>query len=266
MENRENKTGNILVGTSGFSYPDWQGIFYPPGLKKEEWLEFYAQYFDFCELNFSYYRMPQAQQLEKFLQFPIKFSIKAHRSMTHERLETKVARQDFLEAVQVLQQDDHLAAVLLQFPYSFGYTPEHRKYLLTLLEDLESVPLIIEFRHPQWVRDSVFQTLRDHAWGISMMDSPQVQGGMPAFDSVTSNIAYLRFHGRNKDSWWQGDNVSRYDYEYDIQELENWIPRISNMAKAASTTYISFNNHARGQAIKNATQLMGILKKSELIE
>ena len=266
MENRENKTGNILVGTSGFSYPDWQGIFYPPGLKKEEWLEFYAQYFDFCELNFSYYRMPQAQQLEKFLQFPLKFSIKAHRSMTHERLETKVARQDFLEAVQVLQQDDHLAAVLLQFPYSFAYTPEHRKYLLTLLEDLESLPLIIEFRHPQWVRDSVFQTLRDHAWGISMMDSPQVQGGMPAFDSVTSNIAYLRFHGRNKDSWWQGDNVSRYDYEYDIQELENWIPRISNMAKAASTTYISFNNHARGQAIKNATQLMGILKKSELIE
>jgi uncharacterized protein YecE (DUF72 family) len=260
-----NKVGKIIIGTSGFSYPDWKGVFYPPGLKKEDWLKFYAEHYEFCELNFSYYRMPQVQHMEKFLSYPLKFAVKAHKSMTHDRLETKAARQDFFEAVKVLQQNDHLAAVLLQFPFSFAYTPENRMYLLGLLEDLDTLPLVVEFRHPDWVRNSVFEELKKHSWGISMLDSPQISGGMPEFDSVTSDIAYLRFHGRNKENWWQGDNVSRYDYEYHQKELEAWLPRISSMAQQAKTSYISFNNHARGQAIKNANQLKIILKKAELI-
>ncbi len=203
--------------------------------------------------------------MEKFLTLPLKFAVKAHKSLTHDRLEAKLARQDFLEAVEVLQADDHLAAVLLQFPFSFGYTPENRLYLQELLGDLESLPLVIEFRHPAWIRNSVFEELKKHAWGISMLDSPQVKGGMPDFDAVTSDIAYLRFHGRNTANWWQGDNVSRYDYEYEQRELEAWIPRIANMAMQAKTTYISFNNHARGQAIKNANQLKTILDKAGLI-
>jgi len=259
------KTGKIVIGTSGFSYPDWQGVFYPPGLGQEEWLKFYAEHFEFCELNFSYYRMPELQQMEKFLSYPLKYAVKAHKTMTHDRLAVKAARQDFYKAVKVLQEDDHLAAVLLQFPYSFAYTPENRIYLQELLADLTSLPLVVEFRHPAWVKHSVFEELKKHGWGISMLDSPQVAGGMPTFDAVTAEIAYLRFHGRNTANWWQGDNVSRYDYEYHQQELEAWLPRISSMAKQAQTTYISFNNHAHGQAIKNAHQLMSILKKAELI-
>jgi len=136
--------GKIVIGTSGFSYPDWKGVFYPPRLKKEEWLKFYAEHFEFCELNFSYYRMPQAKQMEKFLSYPLKFSVKAHKSLTHDRLEATAARQDFLEAVKVLQEDDHLAAVLLQFPFSFAYNGENRIYLLKLLEDLTTLPLVVE--------------------------------------------------------------------------------------------------------------------------
>ena len=98
-----------------------------------------------------------------------------------------------------------------------------------------------------------------------MLDSPQISGGMPEFDAVTSDIAYLRFHGRNKENWWKGDNVSRYDYEYNIKELESWLPRITSMSQQARTTYVSFNNHARGQAIKNAHQLSTILKKAKII-
>ncbi|NQV29592.1 MAG: DUF72 domain-containing protein [Candidatus Marinimicrobia bacterium] len=254
----------ILIGTSGFSYADWTGEFYPPDLIKEKWLEFYSEHFGFCELNFSYYRMPTAKQMEKFLEYPIKFSIKAHRSMTHDRLITKVARQDFLEAVRILQQGDHLATVLLQFPYSFGYTAENRRYLLEMLEDLSALPLVVEFRHPAWIKDSVFETLRKGSWGISMVDSPSISGGMPLFEAITSDLGYLRFHGRNGANWWTGDNVSRYDYEYSPEELNEWLPRISEMARQAKTTYVSFNNHARGQAIKNANQLKSILSKAKL--
>ncbi len=259
------KAEKIFIGTSGFSYPDWQGVFYPPGLSKQEWLKFYAEHFEFCELNFSYYRMPQMEQMEKFLNYPLKYAVKAHKSMTHDRQEAKAARQDFYEAVKVLQEDDHLVAVLLQFPFSFAYTPENRMYLQELLSDLTSLPLVVEFRHPAWVKNSVFEQLKKYSWGVSMLDSPQLSGGMPAFDAVTSEIAYLRFHGRNKDNWWQGDNVSRYDYEYKLKELEAWLPRITAMSQQARTTYVAFNNHARGQAIKNAYQLRTILNKAGLI-
>ena len=261
----KNKKSEILIGTSGYSYPDWKGVFYPPEMPKENWLTFYAEHFDFCELNFSYYRMPQERQMEGYLEHSLQYAIKAHRSMTHDRLDAKAARQDFFKAVQILNEGHRLASVLLQFPYSFGYTPENRVYLLELLEDLAPLPLVVEFRHPAWIRDSVFEALKQGAWGISLLDSPRVSGGMPDFDAVTSDQAYLRFHGRNAENWWSGDNVSRYDYEYGIGELKEWLPRITNMARQAKTSYISFNNHARGQAIKNANQLKKLVNNADKI-
>lgn len=240
--------------------------FYPPDLPKEKWLEYYAEHFDFCELNFSYYRMPTEKQMENFLKYPLRFAIKGHKSLTHDRVETPQAREDFLKSVSILNQDGHLGAVLLQFPYSFSYLPGNRKYLSILLEDLASLPLVVEFRNPGWIKDSVFAELKQRGWGISMLDSPRIKGGMPAYEAVTSDIAYLRFHGRNDENWWKGNNVSRYDYEYSQEELEEWLPKIADMARQAKTTYVSFNNHARGQAIKNANQLSTILKQAKLLE
>ncbi|MEA3286880.1 MAG: DUF72 domain-containing protein [Candidatus Marinimicrobia bacterium] len=258
------KQNQVMIGTSGYSYPDWQEVFYPPGMAKDQWLVHYAKHFEFCELNFSYYRMPTRKQLEKYLEQPLKYAIKGHRSLTHDRVGFPKARLDFLEAVSLLQQDDHLAAVLLQFPYSFAYTPNNRKYLLQLLEDLTALPLVVEFRHPDWIKDRVFEELKRRSWGISMIDSPRLSGGMPDYTAITSDIAYLRFHGRNTANWWTGDNVSRYDYEYSEDELQEWLPRITDMSKQAKTTYVSFNNHARGQAIKNANQLKAMLDKAEI--
>ena len=77
----------ILVGTSGFSYPDWVGPFYPGGLSQQDFLAFYSQHFRACELNFSYYRLPTAQNLERMAEKSgglVEFAIKAHKEMTHE--------------------------------------------------------------------------------------------------------------------------------------------------------------------------------------
>ncbi len=200
--------------------------------------------------------------MEKFLEHPLRYAIKAHRSITHERVPAKAAREDFYKAVSVLLQDDHQAVVLLQFPFSFAYTPENRLYLKELLGDLNPLPLVVEFRNPHWIKQSVFDALSKNGWGVSLMDSPKVKGGMPDFDAVTSEIAYLRFHGRNAKNWWDGNNVSRYDYDYNKGELEEWLPRIKGMAHKAKTIYISFNNHARGQAIQNANLLKSMIWKT----
>lgn len=253
-------TPQIMIGTAGYAYAEWVKVFYPPDLPKADWLDHYSRHFNFLELNFSYYRLPGEQQMEHFLQYPLKFAIKGHRSLTHDRVDTPQARQDFLKSVRLLDQENHLAAVLLQFPYSFAYSAGNRKYLFKLLEDLGGLPLVVEFRQPDWIRDSVFRELQQRGWGISMLDSPVVKGGMPVFEAVTSDIAYLRFHGRNRENWWSGDNVSRYDYLYSRDELKEWLPRIMAMANQAKTTYISFNNHAGGQAVKNAMQLMKMIE------
>ena len=206
--------------------------------------------------------MPQPKQMEKYLEHPLEYALKAHRSLTHDRLDHDLARKDFLEAAKVLKDSGALSSVLLQFPYSFGYHAENRKYLLKLLSFLDDLPIVVEFRHPDWIKESVFATLKENGWGVSMLDSPDTKGGMPSFQQVTSSTGYLRFHGRNQDNWWTGDNVSRYDYEYSKEELEAWLPRIIDMSRLAKTTYISFNNHARGQAIKNANQLRSMLIKN----
>lgn len=251
----------ILIGTSGYSYPDWQGVFYPADLPRDRWLDHYCREFPFSELNFSYYRMPGVKQMERFAAADTRFVVKAHKSLTHERTHPEDSAALFLESVAPLIQDHKLSAVLMQFPFSFQYTPENRRYLDTALERFHDVPVAVEFRHANWLRPSVYEGLRERSAALVATDAPQVQGGMPPIQEVTADLAYIRFHGRNHENWWGGDNVSRYDYDYSEEELREWLPRITEMAQRSQTVYISFNNHARGQAIHNARMLKRILRE-----
>lgn len=259
MSDSDQASKEILVGTSGYSYKDWKSVFYPPELPQDRWLDHFADQFQFCELNFSYYRMPSYTQMQRYTDYPVRFAIKAHQSLTHERENAEQSAPEFREAVLALAESDRLAAVLFQFPFSFHNTEMNREYLFKCLEWFNDMPAIVEFRHPAWITGDVIMSLKEVGAGICLTDSPRVRGSMPVFQAVTSNNAYLRFHGRNRENWWDGDNVSRYDYLYTEDELREWLPRISQMAKEAQTIYIAFNNHARGQAIQNARMLKDIL-------
>lgn len=81
---------------------------------------------------------------------------------------------------------------------------------------------------------------------------------------ITADIGYVRFHGRNSESWWSGDNVSRYDYLYDEDELACWIPRIKKMAKHCRIVMIAFNNHSKGQAVRNARMMEELLRQTNI--
>ena len=96
--------------------------------------------------------------------------------------------------------------------------------------------------------------------GYVNVDEPALKGLLPPQDITTTDIGYLRFHGRNEQDWWNGTNVTRYDYEYAPDELKEWLTNISNVLKKTYKTYIFFNNHPTGKAIKNAQQMMEILK------
>jgi uncharacterized protein YecE (DUF72 family) len=253
----------ILLGTSGYSYEDWIGPFYPQGLAKREYLSFYAREFPVVELNFSYYTQPAAANLKRMIEkIPegFRFTIKAHQSLTHalsEDLPKEI--EHYKQGIQPLAEAGCLAAVLFQFPYSFHYTPECRKHLQRLCEGFSELPKAVEFRNSEWQRDSVYRGLEEWNTALVNVDEPRLPKLPKPTEVVSADLAYLRFHGRNRTNWWKGDNVSRYDYLYSSEELSEWLPMIERMLSKARLLLVIFNNHSRGQAIQNARQLQGML-------
>ncbi len=261
---------DIRIGTSGYDYLDWKGPFYAEEEKRSNFLSFYSSRFDTVELNFSYYRMPTEKQLSSILERSdptMDISIKAHESMTHkvDCLTWKESVKTYCESITPLLKADKLAAVLLQFPYSFHYTPEKRQYLDQLIKEMPEIPLVVEFRNSEWLNKRVFDALRERKVGFCSVDAPPLRGLPAPVDIATSNIAYIRFHGRNEKTWWGSDAAARFDYRYKEEELHPWINRIITMLKSAEKIRIYFNNHRRGQATDGALLFKNLLKKENLL-
>ncbi|WP_460055722.1 DUF72 domain-containing protein [Spirochaeta dissipatitropha] len=261
--------GKIYIGTSGYSYRDWVGPLYSAGSRAKDYLSQYARRFEFTELNFPYYKMPEKKQIERILDTArsentsFSFSIKAHKSMTHERpVDRKILLRDcdlFRNALEPLVSNSALLAVLLQFPFSFHYSDDNRRYLSELITQLQGLPIAVEFRCRDWLIPSVFRGLEERGTAFVNVDVPELPGLPTATAQVTSDIAYLRFHGRNNTDWWQGDNTSRYDYRYSIEELSQWRPALKEMQARSRILVVAFNNHAAGKAVRNAEELHKIL-------
>ncbi len=255
--------GRVLVGTCGYSYKDWVGPFYPPGTPQQDFLRFYAREFPVVELNFSFYRQPEAGMLQRMADATPEgflFALKAHRTMTHEIGESwERDIETFRAAVRPLVDAGKLAAVLLQFPYSFSYTVESRTRLASLCSRLSGLPLAVEFRKSEWLNASVLEGLRERGVALVSVDEPDLPRLLRPTSDVTADLSYVRFHGRNRETWWTGDNVTRYDYRYKKEELVGWVDRVKAMLERARTIALFFNNHAGGNAARNAREMRSIL-------
>jgi uncharacterized protein YecE (DUF72 family) len=221
------------------------------------------------ELNFSYYAMPKPAQLERMVARTPEgflFSIKGHRTLTHEREEGQTRAREFRDAVVPLQESGRLAAILLQFPYSFHYEKSSRRYLDGVCGGLEGLPIAVEFRNDEWQKESVVAGLADRGIGFVNVDTPSLPRLPAPSTTVTATFAYVRLHGRNREAWWEGDNTSRYDYLYSETELQDWVARIRSILRRARTLLVAFNNHYRGQAVQNARMLKKILGADSSID
>jgi len=256
----------ILIGTSGYSYNDWAGTVYPEGTKTKDYLAYYSGLFPTVELNFSYYNMPKSDNLAKMLTNggdKLTFSIKAHKTLTHEinpSLWEKEAKT-YMTAIEPVLEAGRLEAVLFQFPYSFHYTVENRRHLDKLLTYFKGVPLAVEFRTVDWFTERVIEGLKARNVTLVSLDLPQLPKLPPTVDAVTASLAYVRFHGRNKEAWW-GTDGQRYNYIYTDSEISAWAERIKRMTEQAERIVIYFNNHPFGNAVENAKRLMKILNIS----
>jgi len=264
MQDKNLKKFEIKIGTSGYSYDDWRNHFYPQELPKGQMLDFYCQYFKTVEVNSSYYRIPTANIIERMAQKTpddFEFIVKVNRETTHRRIENEQAINQLLDALKPMIDSGKFRGLLAQFPYSFKNNEQNRKYLYQTKNLVGEVPIFVEFRNNTWLNDQLPRFLKNNGIGYVNVDEPQLRGLLPKQDIVTSDEAYVRFHGRNEEDWWDGQGSARYDFEYSEEELKEWLTNISNILKQTYKTYVFFNNHPNGQAVRNAQQLMKILDK-----
>lgn len=256
--------GAVYVGTSGFRFADWKGPFYPEGLKEKDWLAYYAQRFNCLEVNSSYYRlMPPSTYANMAKRVPDRFdfTVKAYRTLTHEfETEHEADFNAFIASLAPLLEAGKFGCVLAQFPTRFHNTPENRDYLAEFHYRFRDFPLVVEFRSRDWVDDAVFDFLREHTIGFCAVDEPRFSSLMPPVAVATSPVGYVRFHGRNYQSWWkQSEGKDRYDYLYSKEELEEWVPKIERIAGETQKAYVFMNNCFAGQAAINALEMRSLL-------
>jgi uncharacterized protein YecE (DUF72 family) len=262
--------GKVYVGTAGFSYKDWRGPFYPEGMEPRQFLEYYAQKFPCVEIDFTYYRQPSAKTMGSMAgRVPpgFRFAVKAHRTITHEipgRPELEKEMATFTEGVLPMAEAGVLACVLYQFPWSFKYTKDNLRYVNSLGKSLSVAPAVVEFRNLSWARDDVYKSLIDSGTGFCCVDEPNLRGLFPRVSLVTSNQAYVRFHGRNAAKWFNHKEAwERYDYLYTDEEMMPWVQKIRDMEAKADEVYVLFNNCHRGQAAVNAARMQALLGLGE---
>ena len=252
----------IQIGTAGYSYADWVGPFYPEGTKSTMMLEYYALYFSFVEVNSTYYHMPGLKLFEgmdKKTPPDFKFAVKLFGGFTHARTSGPEEAEKFKYSLAPIVGNGKLACLLAQFPYSFHYNSENIDYLKRLKQNFQEHEICIEFRNREWIKSDVFNMLKQENMGFVCVDEPGIRGLINNVIAVTSNVAYLRLHGRNQEKWYAGEGSERYDYLYSGSELLEWVGRLRELEDGSGVTLVSFNNHPKGKAIENAKALMGYL-------
>ena len=198
--------------------------------------------------------MPTAERLLSFYERSegkLSFSVKANRLLTHEiGADWQVAAKDFKEALKPLNEKERLSAVLFQLPESFHYTNDNRIYLAKLIAEFEGFPVMIEFRHKEWIRESVFEGLEKRKAGIVFCDMPMWHLAQTSIISTHANGA--------KATYTEGESPNgstRYCYDYSENELAQFIPIIKAAGREGKKVQVYFNNHPNGSGAKNALKL-----------
>ncbi len=255
----------VKIGTSGYYYKDWGKEFYPASLPADQRIVFYSSYFDILELNYTYYRLPEEKISKNFIRHTgqkVKVSVKATNIFTHTGTYSPSDAKYFINAVSPFAEYSLLIGILFQFPYSFGYSRENMEYLNRLRLVFKDFLFYAEFRNNNWFNKENYKSFSDKNILLCSTDYPLIKGLPDSSPHLTGKYGYIRFHGRNAEKWYGHKHAyQRYNYSYSTQELAEWIPKISRVARASKETYIFFNNHYNANAVKNAIMLKELINK-----
>ncbi len=262
----------VYVGTAGWSYADWEGVVYPAARPRGfSPLSYLSEYFDAVEVNSSFYRAPAPRAAAGWLRQTrhrddFRFALKLWQRFTHQREElwTPADVDLYRAGIDPLAEGGRLAAILMQFPWSFRDTAGNRDWLGRLAEVFSGYPCFVEVRHGSWGCPDGYRFFRSLGLGFCNIDQPVVGQSIKPSAVLTGRHGYVRLHGRNREAWFaqprpgqtpQQRRNERYDYLYSEEELDEWVGHIHELFRQADTVYVFTNNHYRGQAPANALQL-----------
>lgn len=253
----ENK---ILIGTSGWSYDEWVGPFYPKGLDRADFLTYYAQIYNTNEINTTFYQIPSAWIVKNWVNrtpSDFIFTAKLPRTITHEaKLDVNQCLEEldlYLKVMSPLIESEKILSFLIQLPPSFKKS-EHfgnlREFISNWPVDWKSqgYQLTVEFRHESWMKTEVFSYLTKEEITYCAVIEPKLP---PRMDVTNPDLAYIRFHGYGEKIW--------FDYEFKEAEIQKWASKIQPVIPKARVIGIYFNNHFSGYATKNSLLMMGEL-------
>jgi uncharacterized protein YecE (DUF72 family) len=251
----------IWIGTSGYSYSDWVGSFYPAGTRPGRMLDYYCRQFPLVELNFTFYRPPTPSMLGRLADHTpegFQFLVKLPRTLSHDKDPKDLPA--FRQAVEEIHCRGRLLGLLCQLPQATHDTPQHRNWLSRLGEALGAYQLAVEFRHRSWDHAETPAWLAERKLNLVSVDVPELPGLYPRRLVQSSRTVYLRMHSRNALNWYRSDK-DRYDYDYDDEALADWIRAVREAAAQTDRVFLLFNNCQRGQAAANAERMRELLNR-----
>jgi uncharacterized protein YecE (DUF72 family) len=301
----------IRVGTCSWADESLSKYFYPAQVKgAEERLRYYTDRFDVVEANSTYYRLPDREMVQKwadrtpegFIMHVKAFGVMTRHPVKVEQLPTDL-REDapldergrvdrpprqfraeifrrFHDALVPLRETGKLGGILMQFPPYVVPRPAALDYLEWAQEQLGGDEMLVEFRHGSWLddehRDETLAFLEGHGMTYVIVDAPRTGGRnvLPTVVATTSPTAYIRFHGRNAETWNKRvrSAAERFDYLYSEDELREWVAPLQELAGKSETVYAMFNNNGRSsvggetiaQAPVNAQMLKELLEEAKV--
>lgn len=243
----ESSSPKVWVGTSGWMYRHWEhDVFYPPRMRSDEFLPFYAERFPTVELNNSFYRLPPRSSFELWKQrTPEGFlvAVKGSRYLTHIKKlnEPEEPLQRLMEHAGGL--GEKLGPILFQFPASWELHRDRLAHVVELLRHYPGQRFTFEFRHSSWLVPEVYELLRSADAALCLPSSSQ----LPVEVRLTASWSYLRMHGGN------------HGIGYTDPELDGWAGNIRSFLDQGADVYVYFNNDLEGHAIRDAPRLMARL-------
>lgn len=239
---------NILLGTSGWSYKEWEGPFYMKGEKHK--LRAYSRVFPTVEIDSTFYRYPSKGTIMGWLRYSpsnFVFAAKLPKIITHDKklglkMDVNADLQSFLSVMEPLQLNGKLCCLLIQLPPTYEYNPENLEAFFKTLPP--QFRFAAEFRNLSWLKEETWQLLRKYNVAYANVDEPL----LPPEIHITADFSYFRWHGKGEKPW--------FDYLYKKEELEPWIPKITEASNQVKQVYGYFNNHYRGYAPENCLGLI----------
>lgn len=232
---------SLFVGTSGYSYKEWKGSFYPEKLPAKDMLPYYAERLKSVELNNTFYRMPKREMVESWKQQvpdDFRFSVKASQRITHFKRLKEVSEETkfMLDIVSALE--DRLGVVLFQLPPNMKKDIERLDtFLAQLPKDLRAT---FEFRHPTWFEDDVIELLRRHNHPLCVSDTDDLPTN---HIDKTADWGYLRLRR----------------VQYSDADLKQWIDRIN--AQNWTDTFVFFKHEDEATGPKLAGEFVSLFNK-----